>query len=112
MTRCEQAYTVITEQIGYLPLRPDSVNDPTYLKGWIDQHPLMQSNLQQVTHLVPWESIPGPNYQQVQTTLICPRVRAGGTRAYHNAVQQVVYSGADPTATMQDAEKRAQALMP
>lgn len=59
----------------------------------------MQSNLQQVTHLVPWESIPGPNYQQVQTILI-------------NAVQQVVYSGADPTATMQDAEKRAQALMP
>jgi multiple sugar transport system substrate-binding protein len=95
----EQAYTIITEQIGYLPLRPDAVSNPSYLKGWIGQHPLMQPNLRQLQRLQPWVSFPGPNYVQIKNIML-------------TALQQVVFNGADPAGTLGAAQQRAQALMP
>ena len=79
----EQAYTIITEQIGYLPLRPDVVADPNYLQPWIAQHPLMQPNLQQLQRLQPWVSFPGPNYVQIKNIELA-------------ALQQVVFAGLIP----------------
>jgi multiple sugar transport system substrate-binding protein len=95
----EHAYTVITSQIGYLPLRPGIVNDPQYLKPWADAHPLIQSNLKQLDSLTPWVSYPGPNYTQIKDILMTD-------------VENVVYHNMDPQKTMSDAQQRGTALMP
>jgi multiple sugar transport system substrate-binding protein len=95
----EHAYTVITSQIGYLPLRPDVVNDPQYLKPWADAHPLIQSNLKQLNALTPWVSFPGEAYTQIRDIFMTD-------------VENVVYHNMDPQKTMDDAQQRSTALMP
>jgi multiple sugar transport system substrate-binding protein len=94
-----RGYTIITSKIGYLPLRPGIVNDPLYLKSWAQAHPLVQPNLAQLAVLQPWVSFPGPNYHEVVTIMM-------------QAVEQVVYHGADATKTLQTAQQQASAFMP
>ncbi|MBK8034564.1 MAG: ABC transporter substrate-binding protein [Anaerolineae bacterium] len=94
----ERGYTIITSQIGYLPLRPAIVNDPEYLGTWIAENPLYLPNLEQLDSLTPWVSFPGPNYRQIEQII---------TEAQTN----VIFNNADP-ATLMDAQVRAQALMP
>ena len=95
----ERAYTIITEKIGYLPLRLNIVDDPQYLGPFVKETPLIRPNLEQLANLKPWESMPGPNYKQIQ-------------RIEQAAVEQAVFGNGDVAAIMQDAQKRAQALMP
>jgi multiple sugar transport system substrate-binding protein len=95
----KHAYTVITSEIGYLPLRTDIVNDPKYLGDWVKQHPLMQPNLDQLAVLEPWESFPGPNYRQIVKTMM-------------DGAEQAVFGNGDSAAAMKQAETSAQALMP
>jgi multiple sugar transport system substrate-binding protein len=95
----EHGYTVITSEIGYLPLRPSIVTDPNYLAGWIAEHPLVAPNLEQLDRLEPWDPMPGPNYRQIVKTMM-------------DAVEMSVFGGADVEATMADAQANAQALMP
>ncbi len=94
-----RGYTIITSKIGYLPLRPSIVNDSQYLKGWAQAHPMVQPNLAQLAALQPWVSFPGPNYHEVVTIMM-------------QAVEQVVYHGADATKTLQSAQQQASAFMP
>ncbi|MCR6673982.1 hypothetical protein [Devosia ginsengisoli] len=49
----EHGYTIITSEIGYLPLRPAIVTDPDYLAGWVAEHPLVAPNLEQLDRLEP-----------------------------------------------------------
>ncbi len=95
----EHGYTVITSEIGYLPLRPAIVTDPNYLAGWIAEHPLVGPNLAQLDRLEPWDPMPGPNYRQIVKTMM-------------DAVEMSVFGGADVAATLADAQTNAQALMP
>jgi len=95
----EHGYTVITSEIGYLPLRPAIVTDPAYLAGWIAEHPLVAPNLEQLDRLEPWDPMPGPNYRQIVKTMM-------------DAVDMAVFGGADVQATLADAQANAQALMP
>jgi len=95
----EHGYTIITSEIGYLPLRPAIVNDPKYLGEWIKSHPLVQPNLDQLAVLEPWDPMPGPNYRQIVKTMM-------------DAVEMAVFGGADVEATLADAQANAQALMP
>jgi multiple sugar transport system substrate-binding protein len=95
----ERGYTIITSKIGYLPLRLDIVDDPNYLGEWTKENPLVRPNLEQLTYLKPWESIPGPNYKQIQ-------------RIETQAFEQAVFGNGDVQQIMSDAQKRAQALMP
>ena len=95
----EHGYTVITSEIGYLPLRPSIVTDPAYLADWIAKHPLVAPNLEQLDRLEPWDPMPGPNYRQIVKTMM-------------DAVEMSVFGGADVAATMADAQANAQALMP
>lgn len=95
----KHGYTVITSEIGYLPLRTDIVNDPEYLGEWVKAHPLVQPNLEQLERLEPWDAMPGPNYRQIVKTMI-------------EAGEMAVFGGADVAATMADAQANAQALMP
>lgn len=95
----KEAYTVITRDIGYLPLRTDIVNDPQYLGDWVKKHPLLQPNLEQLAILEPWESFPGPNYRQIQKMMM-------------DGAEQAVFGGGDPAKAMKQAQDSAQALMP
>lgn len=95
----EHGYTVITSEIGYLPLRPAIVDDPRYLRDWVAEHPLIQPNLDQLAILEPWESMPGPNYTQIVSLMM-------------DAAEMAVYGGVDVEATLRDAQANAQALMP
>lgn len=95
----ERGYTIITSDIGYLPLRPAIVNDPAYLQDWAEANPLVFPNLEQLTRLRQWVSYPGPNWRQIETILL-------------EAVQQAITSDGDVAAIMTDAADRAQNLMP
>jgi multiple sugar transport system substrate-binding protein len=95
----KHGYTVITSEIGYLPLRTDIVTGPQYLAGWVAEHPLVQPNLEQLSRLEPWDPMPGPNYRQIVKTMM-------------DAVEMAVFGGADVQPTLADAAANAQALMP
>jgi multiple sugar transport system substrate-binding protein len=95
----EHGYTIITSEIGYLPLRPAIVENPQYLGEWIKEHPLVQPNLEQLSRLEPWDPMPGPNYRQIVKTMM-------------DSVEMAVFGGADVEATLADAQANAQALMP
>ena len=95
----EHGYTIITSEIGYLPLRPAIVEDARYLKAWVAEHPLVGPNLEQLDRLEPWDPMPGPNYRQIVKTMM-------------DAVEMSVFGGADIEATLADAQANAQALMP
>lgn len=95
----ERGYTLITSKTGYLPLRPAIVDDPQYLKGWVEENPLVQPNLEQLSRLTPWVSYPGPNWRQIETILL-------------ESVQLAITGEGDVAAIMADAQQRAQALMP
>lgn len=95
----KEAYTVITSQIGYLPLRTDIVDDPKYLGEWVKKHPLIKPNLEQLAILERWESFPGPNYRQIQKMMM-------------EGAEAAVFGGVDPAEAMQAAQDNAQALMP
>lgn len=95
----KHAYTVITSEIGYLPLRTDIVTDPQYLGNWVKDHPLLQPNLEQLAVLEPWEPFPGPNYRQIAKTMM-------------EGAEAAVFGGGDPGTALKEAESAAQALMP
>ena len=93
-----RGYTIITSKIGYLPLRPGIVNDDRYLKTWIQEHPLVQPNLEQLDALEPWIAFPGPNYARARDIMM-------------KAVEEVVYAGADPVTTLKEAQDRVDLLL-
>ncbi len=94
-----EGYTIITRDIGYLPLRPAIVEDPNYLSEWVAENPLVLPNLEQLERLQPWESLPGPNYSQIATI-------------FNNAIETAIYGGGDVAEVLQQALARAQELMP
>ena len=93
------AYTLISEDIGYLPLRTGLVNDPTGLEAWSKANPLLQANLNQLARLQPWQSFPGNDYSEIVNDMM-------------GAVQAVVFNDANPTSTLSAAQKTASALLP
>ena len=95
----KRGYTIITSEIGYLPLRTDIVNDPAYLGDWVKAHPLVQPNLDQLSRLQPWVAYPGSNYRQIEKLMM-------------DAMEQAVFGGADVASTLKAAQDQAQGLMP
>jgi multiple sugar transport system substrate-binding protein len=95
----ERGYTIITSDIGYLPLRPAIVEEPEYLQEWAEANPYVFVNLEQLTRLEPWASYPGDNWRQIETILL-------------ESVQTAITSDGDVATIMTDAASRAQALMP
>ncbi|PXY36650.1 ABC transporter substrate-binding protein [Prauserella flavalba] len=94
-----EAYTAISSEIGYLPLRTGLVDDPDGLKAWAEQNPLIRPNLEQLERLEPWVSFPGDNYVQIRDLMM-------------QAVENVVFQGKDATSTLTEARNRASELMP
>ncbi|MBD1380493.1 ABC transporter substrate-binding protein [Metabacillus arenae] len=94
----ERGYTIITSEIGYLPLRPEIVKDPEYLQEWAEKNPLIQPNLNQLERLTPWTSYPGENYSNIEKILV-------------EAVRKATFTDGDVKKIMQDAQLRAQDLV-
>lgn len=95
----DEAYQAISSKIGYLPLRTGLVDDPNGLKPWADRNPLVRPNLAQLDRLEPWVSFPGDHYVQIRDLML-------------QAVENSVYRGQDPQATLSEAQRRATELMP
>ena len=94
-----QAYTQISENIGYLPLRTGLVSAPTGLLAWAKAHPLLQANLDQLNRLEPWQSFPGTNWNQIISDMM-------------DAVQAVVFQNGNPSSTLSAAQQTASSLLP
>lgn len=56
-----EGYTIITSEIGYLPLNREIVDDPQYLKGFVDENPIIKTNLSQLERLRPVTIWPSEN---------------------------------------------------
>jgi multiple sugar transport system substrate-binding protein len=95
----KEAYTVITSKIGYLPLRLDILDDPDYLGPWLKDNPMFRANLEQLSRLTPNVAFPGPNYRQVEKTMM-------------DAVREAVFGNGDPVETLKTAQEQGQELMP
>lgn len=95
----DEAYTIITSKIGYLPLRPGIVDDERYLKAWIEANPKYRANLEQLERLTPNVAFGGPNYRQVENMM-------------KDAVTEAVFGEGDPREVLRAAQDQAQALMP
>jgi multiple sugar transport system substrate-binding protein len=95
----KRGYTVITSEIGYLPLRTDIVNDPAYLGEWVKTHPLVQPNLEQLKLLEPWEAMPGANYRQIVKTMM-------------DAVELSITGKVDVASTLKAAQDTTTAMLP
>lgn len=94
----DRAYEMISTGIGYLPLRPSLTEEGGVLKEWADSNTLLAPNLEQLDTMEPWTSYPGNSYVQVDTVLA-------------DAIEQSVYYGKDPAATLKTAADRAQQLI-
>ncbi|CAJ61848.1 MULTISPECIES: ABC transporter substrate-binding protein [Frankia] len=95
----EDAYKTISTKIGYLPLRTGLVDDPNGLADWAKANPLVVPNIAQLDRMEPWISIPGVNYIQVRDGMM-------------EAVEKIVYQGADAQSTLTAAQKQGTALLP
>ena len=95
----DEAYTVITSKIGYLPLRLGTIDDPRYLKDWIAANPKYRANLEQLDRLTPNVAFGGPNYRQVENMM-------------KDAMTEAVFGEGDPHEVLRAAQERAQQLMP
>ena len=93
------SYTQITKNVGYAPLRTTLVNDKNGLYGWKAAQTLVQTNLDQLERLVPWQGYPGSNFSQIETLLV-------------NAVSPITFQHADAASTLANAQKQANALLP
>lgn len=95
----KRAYTVITSEIGYLPLRLDIVDDPQFLGEWVKENPMIRPNLEQLDRLTANVAFPGPNYRQVEKMMM-------------DAVREAVFGEGDAAAALKAAQADAQNLMP
>ncbi|GAB2556495.1 ABC transporter substrate-binding protein [Gracilibacillus alcaliphilus] len=93
-----EGYTTITEQIGYLPLRTDLAEDPNYLQGFVEEHPLYQINLAQLEHIRPATIWPG-------------EVATEASTIFRDAIVEAVSTEADVTKTLKNAEENINILL-
>ncbi len=93
-----EGYTMITEGIGYLPLREDLAGDPAYLQDFFDENSLLVPPLEQLASVSPYRSFPGVNANQAVVVL------------QDEAIEPIVLRGADASATLSDAAARIREL--
>lgn len=93
-----EAYTKITEGIGYLPLRPELIDDPKYLKDFADKNPVIRTNVEQLKNLHPATIWPGSNATET-------------SKAFLDAVAKAVSTDADISSTMKDAQDQINGML-
>ncbi|GBG08573.1 ABC transporter substrate-binding protein [Paenibacillus agaridevorans] len=72
----DRGYTIITSQVGYLPLRTGLADDPNGLKDFVEQNPLYKINLEQLKKIKPVAIWPGDNATEIATLFTDAIVKA------------------------------------
>jgi len=84
----DRGQTIVSSQIGYLPLRPAIIDDPDGLAPFLAEDGRLLPAIEQLQNIVPYQVFPGPD----------------GTRATQmlqdDAVAPIMLSGADPESTL------------
>lgn len=95
----KEGYTMITEKIGYLPLRAELATDKDYLAGYFKENTLLLPPLKQLETLAPYLSFPGPKANQATVLL------------QDNAVSPIVLRDADVKSTLTEVADRIRDLV-
>lgn len=95
----DSAYTSISKNIGYLPLRTGLLEQPNALYDWAKANPLLAPNVAQLKVMEPWVSMPGNNYLQIRDGMM-------------DAVESIVFQGKDPQSTLTAARVEGTKLLP
>lgn len=94
----EQGYTIITSTIGYLPLRESIVDDPRYLGPYFAKNKLLKPSLDKLDTVAPYTSFPGKRANEAVVVL------------QDQAVEPIVFRGADPGKTLAAVADKIRAL--
>ncbi|WP_411722101.1 ABC transporter substrate-binding protein [Mycetocola sp.] len=95
-----EAYMIITEKIGYLPLRADMVDDPEWLGGYFAENQMLVPALEQLKDVAPYQFFPGERSNQATVT-------------YHDeAVDPILVQGADVDSSLDDVAEKIRAELP
>lgn len=96
----ERGFTIVTSQIGYLPLRPAILDDPELLGDFLEEDPRILPTIEQLDSLHPYQDLPGPDADRARQIL------------QDDAVEPIVLGGADPATTLAAAADRIRDLLP
>lgn len=77
----KEAYTIITSEIGYLPLRTDIADDPEYLQGFLEENPIIQRNIERLPDIQSQTQWPATGYPTTIETFTDFRQRVFTTDA-------------------------------
>lgn len=77
----DEGYTIITSQCGYLPLRPYLADDENYLKGFVDENPIIKANIERLSSIQPASIWPGAHATEIATLYADMAVKALTTDA-------------------------------
>lgn len=95
----ERGFTIITEKIGYLPLRTAILDDPAYLGPYLENDPSILPALDQLVEAQPYQSLEGPRGDQARQVL------------QDDAVSPIMLQGADPATTLAEVDRRISELL-
>jgi multiple sugar transport system substrate-binding protein len=95
----KEGYTMITQDIGYLPLRSDIVDDPEYLGGFFGRDDLLVPPLEQLDTVSPYQSFSGPQANRAVVLL------------QDEAIEPIVLRDADVRSTLGDTAGRLRDLV-
>lgn len=91
--------TIITRDIGYLPLRPAIVDDPEYLADYFAEDPRLLPALEQLDTVTPYTSFSGTDANQATVIL------------QDQAIAPIVFQGADPEQTLTEVADQIRELL-
>ena len=82
-------YTIITSEVGYLPLNKEIADDPAYLKGFVDENPILRTNINQLARLRPITIWPGEQGTEISRVFMDMVVEAvSTTRNVEDTIRQ------------------------
>lgn len=93
-----EGYTMVTEQIGYLPPREDLVTDPDGLQTYFTENTLLLPAIEQLDSAEPYRSFGGDNPNEAVVLL------------QTEAIEPIVLRGADPAGTLSEVANRVREL--
>lgn len=93
-----QGFTIITRDMGYLPLRQSLVTDPAYLAGYFAENKRLLPALDQLGSVTPYTFFPGEHANQAVVAL------------QDEAVEPIVLRKADPAKTLADTAAKIRSL--
>ncbi|MBW6395901.1 ABC transporter substrate-binding protein [Thermus sp. SYSU G05001] len=93
-----EGFTIWTKGTGYVPLLPELIRDPRYLKDFVEKNPIQKVAVEQLPFTVPWTSFPGPN-------------GLAASQALFRATQKALSSQATAEAALREAAQEIHRLI-